>query len=261
MIRTKHVFRQDVPCLQYAALGDTAVRVLSVHYLITRYNLDALVVPQPNPTLIPLWETVLRPERIVRNPNDIPPEFRLAQVSAPTELDWRYGSAGWNVFESVMWENGFFNTGHMRIIPPIVFHCAPRAKAVMVFPNEVTDGNRVFDSRWWIQSCRQLRAGGYSLNLLGNRTHQALLELYAEVKFDREFEPTLDGLRQCVAESSLAIGGSTGPTWTLLFSDIPQIVLESHRSPHGYWHFDRCQTVLGKKLNVIATIECLSAIV
>lgn len=80
---------------------------------------------------------------------------------------------------------------------------------------------------------------------------------YDSTEFDRVFEPTIAGLRECVAVSSLAIGGSTGPTWALLLSDIRQIVLESKKSPHGYWFFDRCQNAITKHLDVVTNLKCL----
>ena len=44
MTRTRHVFRQDVPCLSYAALGDTAVRVLAIDHIIKSHALDVFYV-------------------------------------------------------------------------------------------------------------------------------------------------------------------------------------------------------------------------
>lgn len=255
MTRTKHIFRQDVPCLRYAALGDTAVRALAIYHLIERYRLEALIVPQPNPALVPLWQAVFGRERILADASQIPREFRDARMSAPTSLDWCCGSAGFNVFESVMWENGFFDTAKARISPPLVFPCDVQARAAMIYPAEETDGNRVYDSAWWRTACETLRDKGYRLHLLGHKSHPRLAELFAHTEFDRSFEPTVEGLRTCVAASSLAVGGSTGPTWTLLFSDIPQIVLESRRSPHGYWFFERCQPVLTKRLQIVPALE------
>lgn len=255
MTRIKHVFRQDVPCLRYAALGDTAVRVLAIHYLVERYKLDALIVPQPNANLIPLWQAVFGSERIITDASRIPREFRDARMSAPTGLDWYFGSAAFNVFESVMWESGFFDTGRLQITPPVVFPCDASARAAMIYPMEGTDGNAVYDSAWWQNACAALRRKGYSLNLLGHKTSPRLADFFRTTSFDRSFEPTIDGLRRCAAASSLAVGGSTGPTWALLFSDIPQVVLESRRSPHGYWFFDRCQAVLTKRLRIVPTLD------
>jgi hypothetical protein len=255
LTRTKHVFRHDVPCLQYAALGDTAVRVIAIHHAVREYDLDAIVVPLPRPDFALLWTGAFGEERIVWDPEAIPLEYRFARVSAPTSLDWQFGSAGWNVFESVLWENGFFRTLKMKIEPPILFPCNPFARAVMIYPEEHTDGNRIFDATWWIETSGQLRAKGYSLNYLGSMRCQALERRYQVMEFDRTFPPTLSGLRECVAASSLAIGGSTGPTWTCLMSDIPQIVLESKKAPHGYWFFDRCQTVLSKRLFIVSTLD------
>jgi hypothetical protein len=162
-----------------------------------------------------------------------------------------------DVFESVMWENGFFGTSRLKIVPPLVFPCDPRAKAVMIYPGEGTNGNRVYDSAWWLDACRLLRERGWSVHHLGRRDHPPLADFYRRFTADREFEPTIDGLRCCAAGSSLAIGASTGPTWALLFSDIPQIVLEARQSPHSCWFFERCQRVLAKKLRIYSTLESL----
>ena len=244
-----------MPCLQYAALGDTAVRVISIYHVVREYELDAIVVPSPRPEFAMLWTGAFGEQRIVWDPAAIPPEYRFARVSAPTALDWQFGSAGWNVFESVLWENGFFHTFRMKIEPPILFRCDPFAHAVMIYPEEQTDGNRIYDASWWIGTCGLLRAKGYSINYLGSMRCEALDRLHHIAKFDRTFPPTLEGLRDCIAASSLAIGGSTGPTWTCLMSDIPQIVLESKKAPHGYWFFDRCQTVLRKRLSIVSTLD------
>jgi hypothetical protein len=230
------------------------MRVLAIRYLAERYELDALIVPQPNPTLVPLWQAVFG-ERVLADVSFIPPDFRDARVSAPTDLDWQYGCNGFNAFEGVMWENGFFDTARMRITPPVVFPCDPSARAAMIYPAERTDGNVVYDSAWWLNTCAALRRKGFAIHLLGLRLHPRLKELFAGAEFDRSFEPTIDGLRACAAASSLAVGGSTGPTWALLMSDIPQVVLESRRAPHGCWFFDRCQAVLSKKLRILPNLE------
>jgi hypothetical protein len=257
MIRTKHIFRQDVSVLSHDYLGDTSVRALAIHHLIERYELDAYVVAPPASRFFPFWRAVFGSARVVADASQIPHRFRDARISAPTQRDWAYGLAGFNVFEAVMWENGFFDTAGMRIIPPIVFPSDPRARAAMIYPAERTDQNAVYNSKWWSATCTELRRQGYAIHLLGSRDHPPLAEFFAETEIDRVFEPTVEGLRACAASSSLAIGGSTGPTWALLFSDIRQIVLESHRAPHGYWFFDRCQEVLAKRLWILPSLESL----
>ncbi len=257
MTRTKHVFRQDVPCLHYAALGDTAVRIIAIQHLITAYCLDAIIVPPRKEALLPLWADVFGADRVFVSAHDIPNDYRQARVSAPTNLDWSFGTAGWNVFESVMWENGFFDTARLKITPPVIYPANHRSRGVMIYPSEQTDGNRVYDSDWWIGTCRLFREQGYALNHLGGTSNSALRKLYDLIQFDRTFEPSIAGLRDCVAVSSLAIGGSTGPTWALLLSDIRQIVLESKQSPHGYWFFDRCQNAITKHLDIVTNLKCL----
>lgn len=255
MTRIKHVFRQDARCLQYAALGDTSVRILAIHHIIKSQSLDAVIVPPSKSEFVPLWQAVFGPERIILDPEKIPETHSRARVSHPTSLDWMFGAAGWTVFESVMWENGFFDTRDLMITPPIVFRADHRSRAVMIYPAEGTDGNRVYTPEWWIDECTRLKDRGWRINLLGRPDHPALQKIGAAVAFDQVFAPTISGLRECVAASSRAIGGSTGPTWALLMSDIPQVVLESRRAPHGYWFFDRCQEVLSKRLRIVSTLE------
>ena len=255
--KTRHVFRQDVPSLKYMGLGDTSVRILAIHHLITKYRLDAIVVPPCDKELAALWTAVLGAGRVVSDAASIPDAFKDARISAPTSVDWRYGSAGWNVFESAMWENGFFDTRNVRLQAPMVFPCDRKSGAVMIYPIEGTDGNRVYDSEFWIETCSVFRRRGYRINHLGTRNHPNLRKFYDTVDFDLHFEPTIENLAACVSKSSLAIGSSTGPTWTLLFSDIEQLVLESKKSPRDYWFFDRCQHALAKKLRILPTMESL----
>lgn len=257
MTRIKHIFRQDAECLRYAALGDTAVRVLAIHHAIKSRDLDALIVPQNNPKLIPLWQAVFGNERIIIDPEQIGDEYSDARVSMPTRLDWAFGSAGWSVFEAVMWENAFFDTQRLIIDPPVTFPCQIGAKAAMIYPAEHTDGNRVFGAAWWLRTCEVLIEKGYLIHVLGDKRHSSLEAVLKSGLIAEYFEPSIEGLRSCTAASSIAIGSSTGPTWALLFSDIPQIVLESKKSPHGYWNFDRCQRVLRKRLRILPTFESL----
>ena len=123
---SKHVFVQNCPALSYMALGDAAVRIAALDHIIRRHRLDAFVVVARN-GLEPLWQAVFG-DRVGQQ---IPPAFADARVSRPTALDWGMGAAAWNVFESVFWENGFFDTAGLYLAPPCVFRCEPTARAVM----------------------------------------------------------------------------------------------------------------------------------
>jgi hypothetical protein len=227
------------------ALGDAAVRLIAISQIIRDYDLDALVVPQANASLRGLWERVF-PGRAV---STVPAEYQNGGLSRPTGHDHVYGMAAFNVFESVWWENGFFDTARLRIEPPVIFKCNAAAQSVMIYPKEKTDGNRVYTPDRWHNIAANLRSKSYKINCLGDT-------LGLEV--DATFPATIDGLENCIAASSLAVGGNTGPTWACLMSDIPQVVLESKKSPHGYWNFDRCQRVLTKNVNIVAELDaCL----
>jgi hypothetical protein len=249
---SKHVFVQNCPALSYMALGDAAVRIAALDHIIRRHRLDAFVVVARN-GLEPLWQAVFG-DRVGQQ---IPPAFADARVSRPTALDWGMGAAAWNVFESVFWENGFFDTAGLYLAPPCVFRCEPTARAVMIYPEERTDGNRVLTAEWWQRQVGQFRQAGFRIHALWSRQYAHLQKAYEVLRPDREFPATIDGLRRCIAESSLAVGGSTGPTWACLLSDIPQVVVETKKSPHGYWFFDRCQQVLAKRLHRLNTTEAL----
>jgi hypothetical protein len=243
--RKKHVFYQNVSALSYMALGDTSVRLIAISQIIRDYNLDAVIVPQHSATLRTLWERAF-PGRIVLQ---APHEYQNGGLSRPAGPDHGYGMAAFDVFESVWWENGFFDTAHLRVEPPLLFKCNPAANAAMIYPKEKTDGNRVYTPERWQRIVANLRSKSYKINCLGE-------SLGLEV--DTAFPATLEGLENCIAASSLAVGGNTGPTWTCLMSDIPQIVFESKKSPHGYWNFDRCQRVLTKRLQIITELDaCL----
>jgi hypothetical protein len=243
--RNRHVFYQNVAALGYMALGDTAVRLIAISQIIRDYDLDAVIVPQSNASLRSLWNRVF-PGRVVLQ---VPPDYQSGGISRPTSHDHGYGMAAFDVFESVWWENGFFDTARLRIEPPVIFKCNPAAQAVMIYPKEKTDGNRVYTPERWQNIVATLRSKSYKINCLGDTLGLSV---------DGAFPATIDGLENCIAASSLAIGGNTGPTWTCLMSDIPQIVLESKKSPHGYWNFDRCQRVLTKRVQIVMELDaCL----
>lgn len=249
MTRTKHVFIQDTEPLGYMALGDASVRALAIHHMIEAHDLDAIVIPPRNSSLLPLWRKVFAEK--LREDGSMPLSHQGARTTRITTKDWQYGNAAWNVFEAVMWENAFFETQRIQIHCPNFFPCKSESDAVMIYPAERTDANRVLNSSFWTDMCEQLRAQGWKINHLGCKGHQALKEFYSQVNFDAEFPPTIEGLSECIAKSSLAIGGNTGPTWTCLMSSIPQVVIETKRSPHGYWNFERVSPVLTKPLTVV----------
>lgn len=256
MTLTKHVFIQDTESLGYMALGDASVRIIAIHHLISKYDLDALVIPPRDPKLHVLWKRAFG-ERVVE-PGGIPASHRDARITKVTTKDWQYGNAAWNVFEAVMWENAFFETQSLSIQPPVIFPCDTKSKAAMIYPSEKTDGNRVLDGDFWIEICQELRANGWRIHHIGDKGQSALSNFYKHTIFDQEFPPTIDGLAACISSSALALGGNTGPSWTCLMSPIPQIVVETKCSPHGYWNFDRTMPLISKQVTVLNhTISCL----
>lgn len=249
MTRTKHVFVQDTGPLGYMALGDASIRALTIYHMIRVFHLDALIIPPKHRDLLPLWRRVFADK--LQEDGIIPPEYVCARISKITPKDWQYGNAAWTVCEAVMWENAFFETRNLRIETPNIFPCDIKSGAVMIYPAEKTDGNRVLDSRFWIDACREFRAKGYKIHHLGDKRQTTLAEFYGATTFDQEYPPTIDGLSRCIASSSLAFGGNTGPTWACLMSSIPQIVIETKRSPHGYWNFDRVMPIMSKQVTIV----------
>ena len=251
-ISSKHVFVQNAPSLDYMALGDTSVRIIAILSIIQKYNMDYYIVVPKNKTLLPLWKLVFK-DRCILSEADIPLSHVDAVIHKPTSVDWGNGSAAHNVFESIYWENGFFDND--IVIPCFsMIKSNHDLKAVMIYPKENTDRNRVFDSSYWIKTCGRFRANGYKLNHLGNKNSPVLKELYDTVTFDKEFPENMEGLVNCIQESSVSIGSSTGPTWACLLSDIYQIVLQMKITSHGYWLFERNQKVLHKKLHIIPDV-------
>lgn len=253
----KHIFNQSVECLKYASLGDTCVRIVALRNLVDDLKLDCKIIPQPKPEFRRLW-TFAFGGQVIHSLEELKgTEYEYGIMHSPTNLDWHYGSAAFNVFESIYWENGFFHTKTLRIRVMDFIKCDHSSNNVFLYPNESTDGNVVFNAGFWLGMCATLRRYGYKINLLGDVTHAPLRDFYRDCPADRIYPPTVDNLLECISRSCLAIGASTGPTWACLLSDIEQVVLESKRSPHGYWFFDRCKKVLEKNIRVLPTIESL----
>ena len=221
------------------------------------HGLDYKIIPPRKPEYHRLWELTFR-DRLINSLEDLrETKYQHALMHAPTHLDWQFGSAGFNVFESIYWENGFFQTARLRIRMLNLIRCRYSSNTAMVYPNEGTDGNRVFDSTFWLTTCAELKKKKYNIVLIGDTRHPPLREFYRHCPADKVYDPTVNNLISCMENSCLALGGSTGPTWACLLSDIPQIVFESKRSPHGYWFFDRCKRVLEKDIKILTTLECL----
>ena len=145
------------------------MRIIAINHIIQKYGLDAMIIPHGNRSVRPLWVRVFG-DRLHLNENVLPSGFENAVIHRPTSLDWFFGSVGWNVFESVLWENGWFDTKNLQIELPKIFKCGIKAdvtKIAMIFPQERTDGNRVWDSSFWMGLVIRLKDLGYQLYHLG----------------------------------------------------------------------------------------------
>lgn len=255
MNQRKHVFRLDVPALDKLGIGDVSVRIVVIDYLIRRYGLDAVIVPPKREESHPLLRALFKDEQLVFDANGLPDSHRTARISAPTALDVLHGSKGWNPFECALWEYGFFDIKGLRIDPPVVFPCGNRCRAVMVYPYDKTAEGGMYEANRWISACAMIRASGFGLNLVGDREDPALQTIFENVKCDYTCAPCVEGLRRCVESSCMAIAPNSGPTWTLLMSNIPQIVLESDSSDRGTSPMERSRDILAKRLKVLTTLE------
>jgi hypothetical protein len=245
MINNKYIFKQDVDTLKYSALGDGAVRIISIYNIIKQYNLDAYIIPTPNKDTIMLWNDCFK-ERIITN-DTIPQSHKDAYMCAPLWLDWHYGLGSFYVFESVFWENGFLYTKDFNIEIPLLYKCNINSNGVMIYPKEGTSGNRVFEQSWYKELVDTIHKNGHKVNLFGD------IDFLPGVQVDKHFPRGVENMKKCLDESFLAIGGSTGPTWALLMSDVPQIVLDP-RTVDRYWHFCR---IKNKKITVYTQEETL----
>lgn len=252
---TKFLFRQDNPLVAPPGLGDNAVRCIALHHMMQAWDLDARIVAPHDERYLPLWCRVFG-DRVTSNPAEVPIEFERGYTVSATPKTYAFGLTAWTVFASVLWECGFLSTSRLRIDPPKIFRCDPESRAAMIYPCEFSGGNTVHTSNWWLAACEVLRRAGYKLNLLGDKSHAPLADFFSQQQFDAEFPPTIDGMADCAAASSIAIGGSTGPSWAMLMSDIRQVCLESHQAV-PIWYFDRCRHVIVKPLKLVTNLNQL----
>lgn len=252
----KHTFIQN-PYYNYGALGDVCMQIFAYYSMTEHYNLDSKFVIQTNSIFDELWHDVLKKENIYRNFNDIPEEYKLSVVHKPTSKDISYGQwASNDLIEGLFWENAFLNTKNVTYKMPLIYNCNFNCKNVMIYPEEKTDNNNIFNSDFWISVYNDLKKNNYSVYYLGNKQKDNLQKFYDLCKFDKEYSANLSNLKECVSNCSLAIGTSTGPTWFCLFSDIRQIVYQS-KSSNRYWNLDRYQFSLLKKIKTIETLDAV----
>jgi hypothetical protein len=234
-------------------LGHIAVRIIAIDYLIRRYGLDAIVIPGTTD----LWQRAF-PGRTCRR-DEIPESHRLAPIAATTPLNHHFGLAGFDIFEMICWEFGFFDTRKLWIDPPRLFPCATSGNAIMIYPEENTEANRVYTAAWWSRVVSYLLQRGNRVNFLGTGGYSHLAEFYRAIESlpVRRFPATIAGLADCVAASTIAMGGSTGPSWVCLMSNIRQVALESKGLNNGCWEFERVQRVLAKRLTILTDLSAV----
>lgn len=252
----KHLFYGNADVLNYLRLGDTAVRIITYQYLADRYGFDYRVYPNHNQAYRDLWRIALK-EKLFETWWEVPPGFDDAVVHNPNFLEWHNAhSANTNtVFEMVCKENGF-DIDDLMISPHIHFSCKPDAKSVMIYPIEITDGNSVWNADFWLTVVADLKSRGYRINHIGPKKRKTwMAKFYAGTVFDNDFPETIAGLADCISQSSLAIGGNTGPSWVCMMSDIPQILFECGRRDYQFWDFTRIKSVIAKELKVAKSLD------
>jgi len=255
----KHIFRLDVPDLQCPALGNQAVWAIALHYAAQQCDLDAYVVLHESmpPDLVGLWKSLFGDHRVVYRA----PPLKHVSISYPHIPERNAGLRAPTIFENALWESGFQYVPGTFIDPPVLYRCRPESRAALVYPVEYKQANAFYDRKYWLDLLGQLRADGWTINLLGHRcstkrrvhghANQLIREVLQHEDVDHVFPPDLDGFARAVAASSLAIGASTGPSWACLLSDIPQIVLEQPRSDELLWSFERNQPLLAKAWKIV----------
>lgn len=254
MNRKKHLFIQNKH-YDYGSLGDVCMQIFAYDVMVKQNNLDAKFVIQTNPIFDEIWFDVFGKENIYRSFEDIPNEYKFGNIHKPTSKDIGYGQWASNeLIEGLIWENGFLNTKDIIYKMPLLYKSNFIGKNVLIYPEEKTDGNRIFDSKFWINTYNDLKNQNYKIFYLGDKNSFALSEFYNTCKFDIEYNATVSNLKKCIEQCTLAVGTSTGPTWFCLFSDIRQIVFQS-KSNAKYWNFDRYEFSLLKKIKIIHTFE------
>lgn len=254
MNREKHLFIQN-KYYAYSSLGDTCMEAFAYYTIVKKYNLDAKFIIQTDSTFDSIWHDLLGRDNVARHLEDIPEEYKLGKLHRPTDKDVGYGQwAAFDLIEGLMWENGFFDTKNIKYEVPILYNCGFHSKNVLIYPDEKTDGNKIFNSDFWISVYQDLKKHNYNIYYLGWRRNPALQDFYNSCLFDKDFEPNIENLKKCIKDCTLAVGTSTGPTWFGLFSDIRQIVFQS-KSSAGYWNLERYQFSLSKKIKIVPTFE------
>lgn len=253
MNHKKHLFILNEH-YSYASLGDTCIVCLAYYAIIKHYGLDAKILILNN-KYEEIWFDVLGKQNVYTNINDIPDEYKFGVLHKPTSKDIGYGQWAANDFiEGFFWENAFFDTKNIHYNMPLLYKCNFNSKNVFIYPEEKTDANKIFDSKFWINTYEDLKKQNYTIYYMGSKNASNLQHFYNNCVFDYEFEPNIFNLKHCVSNCSLAVGTSTGPTWFCLFSDIRQIVFQS-KSNAKYWNFDRYQFSLLKNIKTIHTFE------
>ena len=254
MNREKHLFIQN-QYYGYSSLGDTCMEAFSYYTIVKKYNLDAKFIIKTNQIFDEIWYDLLGKENVLRYLQDVPEEYKLGKLHRPTDKDVGSGQwASYDLIEGLMWENGFFDTKNIKYEVPSLYNCGFNTKNVLIYPDEKTDGNKVFDSDFWISTYKDLKKHNYNVYYLGTKNNIHLKPFYDSCQFDIEFQPNIKNLKECINNCTLAVGASTGPTWFCLFSNIRQIVFQS-KSSAGYWNLERYQFSLQKKIKLIPTFD------
>jgi ADP-heptose:LPS heptosyltransferase len=254
MNREKHLFIQN-KYYNYSSLGDVCMEIFAYDVMVKNYNLDAKFIIQTNSIYDEIWFDVFGKNNIYRSFDDVPDEYKFSKIHRPTDKDVGYGQwASNDLIEGLIWENGFLDTKNIIYKMPLLYKSNFVGRNVLIYPEEKTDGNKVFDSNFWINVYNDLKKQNYKIFYLGNKTSSVLTEFYDKCKFDVEYSPSVSNLKKCIEQCTLSVGTSTGPTWFCLFSDIRQIVFQS-KSNARYWNFDRYEFSLLKNIKTIQTFE------
>ena len=249
------VFRMTDPCFAISAVGNHAVSAGVLSYLEAREEITAWVYPPQsrNNDILSIWNSLF-PGRVSKSPSGDVVEWNPGRQ---TKLHAANSST---ILEAACREFGYELSVGERIQLPVLWRSRLDSRRAMIYPLEITDNNDYFDTQYWITAVHELKSAGYKINLFGkghnhrDRNHHGsamMSALEATGLVDRSYSPTIDALKACIAECSLAIGASTGPSWLCLFSDIEQVALDRPRVLDTAWAFESNSRLLEKRIHVV----------
>lgn len=251
--------------LDCAALGNHTVWALCCQHIIECNGFENFhVIPQWHyPDLADMWKEVLGENRVLGPEPNCINIFRGQEIKviSPTRNEHTKARSKPSIIEGTFYETGQypFKVKEHKLSPPILWNYNPQSRGCLLYPTEYTQANKFYTGEFWISICKHLREMGWTIHFLGStelqrrggtRSQGFFRSLCEQVVPDHIWEPELEGLKGAVGQCSIAIGTSTGPTWALLLSSIPQIVLQHFPHNQPLWCVERNQPLFSKQWRI-----------